>query len=174
MFFTCNYGNQVAFYTYNTKPKVSPHYVVNHSSLRSDHLPILRRSQSSAFMQHAFFVARAKLTLRESWLVITLCRISTHVFFLRSVQPSVSRDETVRGLGRTPNCLPVIWLVTVCAIQCCRRWLSFELVTLHPCEDWWIIASEAWIRWTSFAARKHTSLLVTTSAFNKYITFKIN
>jgi hypothetical protein len=45
LLFTYINANQATTCTYNTKPRVSPHNVVNHSSLRSDHPPILGRTQ---------------------------------------------------------------------------------------------------------------------------------
>ena len=47
LLFTCTNANQAATYTCNTKPRVSPHNVVNHSSLRSDHPSVFGRSGSS-------------------------------------------------------------------------------------------------------------------------------
>jgi hypothetical protein len=41
LFFTCTTTNQVVTYTSNTRQRVNPHSVVNHSSLRSDHAPAL-------------------------------------------------------------------------------------------------------------------------------------
>jgi hypothetical protein len=45
LFFTCTNENQAATYTCNTRTRVSPHHVVNHSSIRSDHPPVLGRTQ---------------------------------------------------------------------------------------------------------------------------------
>jgi hypothetical protein len=45
LFFTCTNKNQAASYTCNTRTRVSLHHVVNHSSIRSDHPPVLGRTQ---------------------------------------------------------------------------------------------------------------------------------
>jgi hypothetical protein len=44
LLFTCTNANQVTTCTYNTRLRVSPYHVVNHSSLGSDHPPVLRCS----------------------------------------------------------------------------------------------------------------------------------
>jgi hypothetical protein len=56
--FTCTNANQVATYTYNTRPRVSPHHVVNHSSQpgvtihRSSNAPVLNLPLDSALTTH--------------------------------------------------------------------------------------------------------------------------
>jgi hypothetical protein len=52
LLFTCTNANQAATCTctYNTQPRVSPHHVVNHSSLKSDHPPVFGRSGPQSFI----------------------------------------------------------------------------------------------------------------------------
>jgi hypothetical protein len=56
--FTCTNANQAATCTYNTRPRVSPHHVVNHSSQpgvtihRSSDAPVLRREYDSLLGRH--------------------------------------------------------------------------------------------------------------------------
>jgi hypothetical protein len=82
LFFTCTNANQAAICTCNTQPRVSPHHVVNHSSLRSDHPPVLRRSNPQVHYSLTMPLSACSMSMdqrrkRENWMQVPP-HVSTH------------------------------------------------------------------------------------------------
>jgi hypothetical protein len=94
LFFTCTNAIQAATNTYNTRPRVSPHNVVNHSSPRNDLPLILGRSWPSTsslwvnmMMQHSLGLQTSPIpSIGGSYDTITFAW-STSTLLIGRLQP---------------------------------------------------------------------------------------